>query len=391
MEIIMRTDMISRMQSRTVRIGSLFTAIATLSLTVAWADHGGDRDDNNRGRDQGARYQQVNLVSDQPGIAQLLDTNLVNAWGISFGPATPFWVSDNGSGLSTLYVVTNDSSGMTHVVKRSLEVSIPGDGTPTGQLFNSTDGFNKDLFIFASEDGTISGWRPALGTAAETLVPGSSDNVYKGITLVMTSGGPVLLAANFRQGSVDMFDASLNLLGQFKDSHAPADYAPFNVRAIDGLIYVTFAKQDDTKHDDVAGAGNGLIDIFNPMTGDFQRLATGTDAGGRLRDINSPWAIAVSPENFGRHDEQLLVGNFGSGTIMTFNSDGRYTGLIRGTDEKPLTIDGLWALTFGNGTSAGSPNQLFFSAGPDGESHGLFGVITPVMKHDDKGRGQRRH
>jgi uncharacterized protein (TIGR03118 family) len=266
-------------------------------------------------------------------------------------------------------------------------VSIPGDGTPTGQLFNGTTGFHTNLFIFASEDGTISGWRGSLGTAAETLVPGSETNVYKGITLTMTEAGPVLLAANFRQATLDMYDANLNLVGEFMDPKAPAGYAPFNVRDIDGLVYVTYAKQDGPKHDDVAGAGNGLIDVFDPMTGNFHRLATGTDAGGKLREINSPWGIAVAPGGFGKHGDQLLVGNFGSGTIMTFDEKG-FDGLLHGVKQNPLTIDGLWGLTFGNGGSAGSPGTLFFSAGPDGESHGLFGAITPVMKHGDKDKGK---
>jgi len=364
---------------------TVLAGIAALSTMSVWADHGGDRS-----RESETRYQQINLVSDQPGMARLQDTNLVNAWGISFGPSTPFWVSANGSGLSTLYVVTNDSSGMEHVSKRSLEVSIPGNGTPTGQLFNNTTGFNKDLFLFASEDGTISGWRPALGSAAETLVPGSAANVYKGITLATGASGPVLLAANFSQGKIDMFDAGLNLVGEFADMHAPAGYAPFNVQTVDGIVFVTFAKQDDTKHDDVAGAGNGLIDVFDPMTGAFHRLATGTDAGGKLKEINSPWGIAVAPGSFGKHGDELLVGNFGSGTIMTFDDRGRFRGLLRGPNEHPLVIDGLWGLTFGNGTSAGSTDTLFFSAGPDEESHGLFGSITPIRKHGDRDREDRK-
>ncbi len=303
----MKTKVSSRAKTATIPLTPVILAIASLSTTAVWADQGG-----NGGGDK--RYQQTNLVSDQSGVAMLQDPNLVNAWGISFSPSSPFWVSDNGTGLATLYDVTTDSSGMMHVDKRSLEVSIPGDGTPTGQLFNNTTGFNGDLFIFASEDGTISGWRGSLGTAAETLVPGSAANVYKGITLVMTENGPALLAANFRQATLDMYDASLNLVGEFMDPHAPAGYAPFNVRDIDGLVYVTFAKQDAVKHDDMAGPGNGLIDLFDPMTGKFHRLATGTDAGGKLREINSPWGIAVAPGSFGTHGDQLLVGNFGSGT-----------------------------------------------------------------------------
>lgn len=381
----MKTSIISKTKKMKTPLAPVLASIAALSAMTVWADHGDDQD-----RQGDGRYQQTNLVSDQPGMAMLQDTNLVNAWGISFGPNTPFWVSDNGKGLATLYIVTNDSSGVEHVSKRSLEVAIPGDGTPTGQVFNNTTGFNHDLFLFVSEDGTISGWRPPLGTAAETLVPGSPTNVYKGVTLAMDGSGPVLLAANFRQGKIDMFDADLSLLGEFADMHAPAGYAPFNVQNIDGIVFVTFAKQDDKKHDDVAGSGNGLIDVFNPKTGAFHRLATGTDAGGKVKEINSPWGVAVAPGSFGKDRDELLVGNFGSGTIMTFDENGRFRGLLRGMNEHPLVIDGLWALTFGNGTSAGSPDTLFFSAGPDGESHGLFGSITPVRKHGDKDHENRR-
>jgi len=197
----------------------------------------------NAGADQhgNGRYKQTNLVSDQAGVAMLQDTNLVNAWGISFGAPTPFWVSDNGTGLSTLYAVTNDSAGMVHVAKRPLEVSIPGEGNPAGQLFNSTGQFNNDIFIFASEDGTISGWRGALGTAAEVLA-NRPTAIYKGITLATSNGAPVLLVANFSEGTIDVYDGTMNLVGQFKDSDAPSDYAPFNVQSVGGMVIVMFAK-----------------------------------------------------------------------------------------------------------------------------------------------------
>jgi uncharacterized protein (TIGR03118 family) len=171
-------------------------------------------------------------------------------------------------------------------------------------------------------------------------------------------------------------------LGQFSDTHAPAGYAPFNVVRIDPFVFVTFAKQNDAKHDDVAGRGNGLIDIFNPNTGVFKRFATGSDAGGKLKDINSPWGVVLAPGTFGKHGDQLLVGNFGSGTIMTFEADGDFDGLLLGTRKGPVTIDGLWALTFGNGGRGGDPNTLYFTSGPDKENHGLFGSLSPV-----KGRG----
>ncbi len=337
--------------------------------------------------DQGDHYQKTNLVSDLAGVALLQDTNLVNAWGMSFSSNSPFWISDNGTGLATLYAVTNDSLGTVHVVKQGLEVMIPGDGTPTGQVFNNAGGFHGDLFLFASEDGTISGWRSALGTNAEVLVPGTDANVYKGITLASNNLGPVLLAANFRNRTLDAYDTNATLIGQFLDSKAPINYAPFNVQLLEGMVFVTFAEQDAAKHDDVAGRGHGLIDIFEPQTGMFHRFATGSKAGGKVRAINSPWGLAIAPGTFGKHAGQLLVGNFGSGTIMTFEADGQFKGLIEGAHERPLVIDGLWGLAFGNNGKAGTSDTLFFTAGPDSESHGLFGSISPMVRHHGDGDG----
>jgi uncharacterized protein (TIGR03118 family) len=327
--------------------------------------------------DDAERYLQVNLVSDQAGVALLQDTNLVNAWGTSFSSGSPFWISDNGSGLATLYSATNDSSGF-HVTKLGLQVGIPGDGTPTGQLFNGTGAFHGDNFIFASEDGTISGWRQALGTNAEVLVPGSANSVYKGITLVTESGASLLLAANFRQAKLDVYDTNLTLVGQFSDPAAPVGYAPFNVTSLGGMVFVTYAKQDVFKHDDVAGKGHGLIDIFDPSTHMFHRFATGSDAGGKLNQLNSPWGLAIAPGTFGAHANQLLVGNFGSGFIATFTADRKFRGFVDGIDGEAIIIDGLWALAFGNNARAGSADTLFFTAGPNGETHGLFGSISPV-------------
>jgi uncharacterized protein (TIGR03118 family) len=356
----------------TRRLGALALVWAVLPVLGVMAGgnsgHGGNKE---------VRLQQTNLVSDVAGVAQLQDTNLVNAWGVSFNPTGPFWVSDNGTGLATLYTVTNDAAGLVRVVKNPLEVAIPGAGNPTGQLFNGTPAFHTNLFIFASEDGTISGWRPALGTAAETLT-NRSTAVYKGITLTTNSHGPVLLAANFSEGTIDMYDGNINLLGQFADTAAPAGFAPFNVQIREGLVFVTFAKQDAAKHDDVAGPGNGLIDVFNPTNGVFTRFATGSNAGGKLQAINSPWGVAIAPSGFGGGGDRLLVGNFGDGTLMSFDAKGQFLGLLNGADGQPLVIDGLWALTFGNGGQAGTPDALFFSSGPNEENHGLFGRLQPV-------------
>ena len=321
-------------------------------------------------------------------MALLQDTNLVNAWGISFSSTSPFWISGNGSGLSTLYAVNYDSNGVVKVTKQGLEVTIPGDGTPTGQLFNGTGAFHTNRFIFASEDGTISGWRSALGSAAEVLVSRTTA-VYKGITLTTSNSEPILLAANFREGTLDAYGGDLTLLAQFMDTTAPTGYAPFNVQSLNGMVLVTFAKQDAAKHDDDPGPGHGLIDVFDPQTGTFHRFATGSDAGGRLRELNSPWGLAVSPANFGAHSDQLLVGNFGSGTIMSFEANGKFRGLLKDRHEGPLVIDGLWGLAFGNGGSGGRANTLYFTAGPGGESHGLFGAIDLAPKgepgHDGDG------
>ncbi len=324
-------------------------------------------------------YQQVNLVSDLAGAAILQDTNLVNAWGISFGSTTPFWVSANGTGKATLYAVTNNALGVVQVTKQGLEVNIPGEGNPTGQVFNNLGGFNGDIFLFASEDGTISGWRGALGTNAEVLAT-RSNAVYKGIALASTANGPVLLAANFAEATVDVYGTNGALIMQLQDTAAPAGYAPFNVQSVNGMIFVTFAVQDADKHDDVPGPGHGLIDILDPQTGAFHRFVTGTDAGGRNHQIDSPWGVALAPASFGRHANQMLVGNFGSGTIMTFDETGKFHGLLRAPNSHPIVIDGLWGLTFGNGGRGGSPGTLYFSAGPDGESHGLFGSLVPIPK-----------
>ena len=381
MKTYVRTETVSRaggcgLSGKQILLASLIGAAACLCAPMrATADHD--------------HYQQLNLVSDQAGVAILQDTNLVNSWGMSFSSKSPFWISDNGRGLATLYAVTNDSQGMLHVSKVGLEVTIPGDGSATGQFFNTlsaSGAFHGDLFIFVNEDGTISGWRQALGTAAEVLVPGITNNVYKGTTLVTnSSSGPVLLAANFRAGTVDVYGTNSVLTNQLADASVPAGYAPFNVQVVGDLVFVTYAKQDEFKHDDVAGKGNGLIDVLNPMTWMFHRFATGKNAGGKVKQIDSPWGVALAPKSFGAHGDQLLVGNFGSGTIMVFDEHGDFKDFIEGAHEKPIVIDGLWALAFGNGGSAGMPDQLFFTAGPNHESDGLFGRITPLeTKHDGK-------
>ena len=363
--------------NQTPRHLSLFILPVLLALSCASATARGGHDRHHTA----GQYRQTNLVSDLPGAAALQDSTLVNAWGISFSPTSPFWVSATESGKAVIYAVTNDALGVAYVTKQPLEVTIPGEGNVTGQVFNNTSGFNSNAFLFVSEDGTISGWRPALGPAAETLGT-RAGAVYKGVTLATTTHGPVLLAANFSEGTVDVYDTSMALLGQFSDRRAPDGYAPFNVQSVKGHVFVTFAKQDDDKEDDVQGPGNGLIDIFNPHSGKFQRFATGSDAGGRLPELNSPWGVVLAPKSFGTHGDQLLVGNFGSGNIIAFEPDGGFRGLLKDVNDDPIVIEGLWALTFGNGGRAGVRGTLYFTAGPGDETHGLFGSLTPVKTRD---------
>jgi uncharacterized protein (TIGR03118 family) len=322
-------------------------------------------------------FNQTNLVTNDQTAnpAQITDPNLVNAWGISFSPTSPFWVSDNGAGVATLYNV-NPNTNATSIA--SLVVTIPpaGTGTPTGQVFNANVGaFNGDLFLFVSEDGTVSGWRGALGTTAETLQVASDANVYKGTTEATINGNSYLYAANFRAGTIDVLKGTAgapDLTGHFTDPNLPAGYAPFNIRLLGNKLYVTYAVQDANKHDDVAGAGNGIVSVFDTQGNFLGRVATGGT-------LNSPWGLALAPASFGPLAGDLLVGNFGDGRINAFDlSTDSLVGQLLGTDGSELTIDGLWALTVGNDGNAGSSNKLYFSAGPDDEMNGLFGVITAV-------------
>ena len=322
----------------------------------------------------------VNLVTDDQlaNPAQITDPNLKNAWGVSHSSGSPFWVSSNGGGVANLYNVNPTTNATT---KAGLTVTIPppGLGTPTGQAFNfasASGAFNGDNFLFVSEDGTISGWRGALGTVAEVLQTGSPDNVYKGTTLVMTGGHAYLLSANFRAGTIDVLkgDAGApDLAAKFTDPNLPSGFAPFNIQVLGGIVYVTYAKQDATKHDDDPGAGRGFVTAFGTDGSFLGRIGTqGT--------LNSPWGLAIAPASFGQQFAgDLLVGNFGGeGVINVFSPNPAspgFIGQLEGGDGHPLAIDGLWALIPGNDGNAGSSSSIFFSAGPQGETHGLFGVI----------------
>jgi uncharacterized protein (TIGR03118 family) len=380
---------------------------------------------------------QTNLVSDLPGVAAVLDPHLVNPWGISESSGSPFWLSDNNAGVSTLYSVPGANN--TPVSINSLVVSIPapGDplgasGTPTGTVFNldggPTGGFKVTgvsrtgqpasaaaVFLFVTEDGTIVGWNPGVnpigfdsakaGTYGIIAVDNSGNNftepnpgkqtgaVYKGLAIA-TSATPgtaifssdpnttaVLYAANFRSGQVEVYDTNFKAVplpaGAFSDQTLPGDYAPFNVQVLGGKVYVTYAKQNADKHDDVAGHNHGFVDVFN-LDGS-PGLPDGTARLVTRDHLDSPWGLAVAPPTFGSLAGDLLVGNFGSGLIDAFDPmTGNFLGQLTDADGEPIQIDGLWALRVGNGRAGGDANTVYFTAGLFEETHGLFGSLTPV-------------
>jgi len=315
----------------------------------------------------------TNLVTDDQAAhsAVLTDPNLVNAWGISRTGTSPFWVSDNGTGVATLYRV-NPITGVPSIAP--LIVSIPGLGNLTGQVAAGVAGsFNGDAFLFVSEDGTVSGWRGALGTLAETLVIGSPDNVYKGSAFQNILGNGYLYAANFHTGKIDVYKgngAAPNLAGNFVDPGIPAGYAPFNVQDIGDKIYVTYALQNAAGDEDVSGPGHGFVSVFDNQGNFISRV-------GSQGTLDSPWGLALAPSSFGAYAGDLLVGNFGDGTINVFDlASNSFLAQLLASDGNPLVIDGLWGLIPGSGAGNGGSSQaIYFSAGPDGESHGLFGVI----------------
>jgi len=344
---------------------------------------------------------QHNLVSDIAGMADQLDPCLVNPWGIVASPTSPFWVSANGTGLSTLY----NGNG----VASSLMVGIPGPagaqspvsqcgktslgpGAPSGVIFNDTASFvvgaSPAGFIFSSEQGVIVGWNGAAGKTGAIMADRSAQgSVYKGLAMATRSEGPLLYAADFGNGKVDVFDGNMNLLslpGAFTDGSIPAGFAPFNIQNLGGSLYVTYARQNAEHHDDVAGPGNGYVDVYDLNGLLLQRLV----AGGPL---NSPWGMAIAPATFGDFAGALLVGNFGNGAINAFDPlSGRLLGALQDGSGAPISILGLWGLTFGNGSrptpadapAGGDANILYFTAGIAGpdtlESHGLFGTIQPA-------------
>jgi uncharacterized protein (TIGR03118 family) len=375
-------------------------ALITFAAAATIARAAGDGDRN--------AYGITSLVSNLPGVAAHQDQVLQNAWGIAFSPSgSPFWVNDNVTGCATLY--TGDGT------KLGLQVSIPLPGNvvapascqavdpnnppnptpaaPTGIVWNPSAAFlvpgtqSPAAFIFATEDGTISAW-PNASNNAVVAVDNSANPaaatgaVYKGLVFGLSAKakGGLLYATNFRAGRIDVFGppgpdglyTAVTTDGGFVDDDLPAGYAPFGIANIDGDLFVTYARQNALKHDDVAGAGHGFVDVFDTDGHLLRRFAS-------RGSLNSPWAVTRASFAFGRFSGKILIGNFGNGRIGAFNNDGTFAGELEGTDGNPLVIDGLWTLTLGGGRGSSS-DSLYFAAGPDGEVNGRFGTIAPAAR-----------
>jgi uncharacterized protein (TIGR03118 family) len=369
-------------------------------------------------------YQQTNLVSNVPvtPAASVTDPNLQNAWGLVHGPTTPWWISNNAGGTSTLYNTSGlnpeNPAGQTPApvlvpvtivalnapggapgngVKIPNAPSQPAPGSPTSVMYNgSTTDFllapgKPAVFLFVTEDGTIQGWNSGVNATTAVIevdnsqVPNKNNGaVYKGATIAEIGGSEYILAANFRSGRIDVFDSNFKPVSvpqeAFHDDGIPQGFAPFNVQGIGPNIYVTFAQQDSAKHDPVAGAGLGYVVVFDGHGKNIAHLEHGDW-------FNAPWGVVLAPADFGEFSHTLLVGNFRGGTVAAFNPrTGRFMGNVLNAGGSTVNIDGLWALAFGNGGASGPGSTLFFTAGPDNETNGLFGTLTPVtseLQDDD--------
>ena len=350
-------------------------AVAVAAPAASARTHGHDNE-----------FTQTNLISDLTTVgAQIVDPNLKNPWGLAFGPTTPLWVADNGTSIAGVYPVS--PVGPT-AQPSALNVTLPpADSAPTGQVFNPTGdfvvkskaGMGPALFIFSSEGGQIIAWNPKAdpivnGVSTAQTEFSSKTAVYKGLAIASTRFGTFLYASNFHDNRVDVFNTRfhrVHLFGDFRDRHLPKGYAPFGIRAIDGFIYVTYAKQNAEKHDDVAGPGHGFIDVFTTSGFLVERLVS-------RGALDSPWGLEVAPKGFGPFGGKLLVGNFGDGRIHAYGLfSGRPAGTLRTEHHMPITIDGLWALQVGTATTGGT-GTLLFSAGLNGEADGLVGAINPA-------------
>jgi uncharacterized protein (TIGR03118 family) len=376
-----------------------FVLICVLASTVA--------------RARAPTFNETDLVSDIPGRAAHTDPNLMNPWGLVANPTGPWWVSDNGAGVATLY----DQNGVGFPQPTPLVVTLEGPASPTGIVFNGGAGFvihdhakNSGVarFLFATEDGFIEGWSPGVpppqlsrqafiavnnSTKGCRLGEQNCGSVYKGLAIATNEKGEThLYATDFRNARVDVFDSNFapdDRHRAFVDNDIPEGFAPFGIAHLKGHLFVTYAMQDDTRHDDVKGAGNGFVDEFDLEGRLLRRVAS-------RGVLNSPWGLAFAPEAWGRFEGDLLIGNFGDGGINVFRprrlGEFGFVDALRDEDGQPIVIDGLWALVFGPGNDVAGPRDaLFFTAGINGEADGLFGKITRVVENEREDEHEHEH
>lgn len=366
------------------RPGSIARVMGSMFLAaMVAAAHADGRNDDFRPQ----AYSNHVLVSDGNVAADFTDSNLKNGWGVAFNPQGFVWVADNETGKSTLY----DGTGK----PQALVVTIPGvggeGGAPTGIVFSGGNDFTVTApnaagtivtgparFIFVTEDGTIAGWAPTVNPTVAITVPTPPTNAnYKGVALGGNGTTHLLYATDFRNNRVDVFDGTFKPVmkpGAFVDPRLPKGYAPFGIQAINGDIYVTYAKQDDEGDDEVAGQGFGFVDVYSP---DGMLLGRFASRGA----LNAPWGLALAPLSFGDFGGALLVGNFGDGTINAYSPrTGRWLGTLRDQHQRRIRVDGLWGMQFGNGVFAQKTNALYYAAGPNDEENGTYGVIEPVAR-----------
>ena len=374
----------------TAMAGAVAAGALTLSVAATGApavghpmDMPGDHHGDHHSRDSKVTVER--LVADRKGEAQLTDPNLVNPWGLASSPTSPLWVANNGTSTSTLY--TGATSHRTPVTKVPLDVSIPGSGSPTGMVFNPTKEFvlHKDktgpaTFIFAGEDGDLFAWNPSGDRTKAVQVAHADHTIYKGLAMTTVHDKPFLLATDFHNNRINIFDRNFHPVRAhhaFRSKDVPKGYAPFGIANLNGLIYVTYAQQDKAGEDDVPGPGHGFVNVFDQRGRFLEQLVSDGV-------LDSPWGLAIAPQGFGRFAGKLLIGNFGDGRIHVVDPrSGDVLATLLGRHRKPIEIDGLWGLLPGNGT-AGGRSDVWFSAGPDDESHGLLGILRTSSRHSHR-------
>ncbi|HXP66495.1 MAG TPA: TIGR03118 family protein [Steroidobacteraceae bacterium] len=360
--------------NRHVLAAAMASCIGLFGSTALWAS------DADFATDDAMVFEQTNLDSNIAGNARFQNSNLTNAWGLAFAPGGAFWINGNHSGTSNL--IKGDGT-----VVNTLVVTIPSPSgavsAPTGIVANPTAQFFLPgsklaaAFIFDTEDGTVAAWNPGVDATHAVIAVDNSHSgaVYKGLAFGSNVKGNFIYAANFSAGTIDVFDSNFAPAatdGKFIDQHIRPGFAPFGIQNIDGDIWVTYAKQDAEKMDDDAAPGNGFVDVFDTDGHLLRRFA-------QHGVLNSPWGLARAPFGFGQFSGDILIGNQGDGRINAFDVHGNFVGALHRQDGRPIKIDRLWALQFGGGALS-SPEQLFFTAGPDDENNGLFGVINAVPR-----------